>query len=142
MFPRRYFLCGPFVLFMLSVHCCLVVTCWEGADLLAPVCDVSLCFVTFPCGILGQVWYLIVSIPDLCPLSYCVICIILQNIRCSFLSLFDYYMTLLILQNTLIYKFQHLIVPHTTYDIFPQYSEIFISLNMSVLCQLENIMRI
>ena len=25
--------------------------------------------VTFPCGILGQVWYLIVSIPDLCPLS-------------------------------------------------------------------------
>ena len=24
-------------------------------------------FVTFPCGILGQVWYLIVSIPDLCP---------------------------------------------------------------------------
>ena len=27
-------------------------------------------FVTFLCGILGQVWYLIVSIPDLCPLSY------------------------------------------------------------------------
>ena len=27
-------------------------------------------FVTFPCGILGQLWYLIVSIPDLCPLSY------------------------------------------------------------------------
>ena len=26
-------------------------------------------FVTFPCGILGQVWYLIVSIPDLCCLS-------------------------------------------------------------------------
>ena len=26
--------------------------------------------VTFPFGILGQVWYLIVSIPDLCPLSY------------------------------------------------------------------------
>ena len=26
--------------------------------------------VTFPCGILGQVWYLIVSIPDLCCLSY------------------------------------------------------------------------
>ena len=25
-------------------------------------------FVTFPCGILGRVWYLIVSIPDLCPL--------------------------------------------------------------------------
>ena len=26
--------------------------------------------VTFPCGILGQVWYLIVLIPDLCCLSY------------------------------------------------------------------------
>ena len=24
----------------------------------------------FPCGILGQVWYLIVSIPDLCHLFY------------------------------------------------------------------------
>ena len=27
-------------------------------------------FVTFPCGILGQVWYLIVLIPDLCHISY------------------------------------------------------------------------
>ena len=27
-------------------------------------------FVTFQCGILGQVWYLIVLIPDLCHLSY------------------------------------------------------------------------
>ena len=27
-------------------------------------------FATFPCGILGQVWYLIVLIPDLCRLSY------------------------------------------------------------------------
>ena len=26
--------------------------------------------VTFPCGILGQVWYLIVSFPDLCRLAY------------------------------------------------------------------------
>ena len=26
--------------------------------------------VTFPIDILGQVWYLIVSIPDLCPLSF------------------------------------------------------------------------
>ena len=45
-----------------SVHCCLVVTCWEMADLLALVCDVNCVFVTFPCGILGQVWYLIVLI--------------------------------------------------------------------------------
>ena len=27
-------------------------------------------FVTFTFGILGQVWYLIVSIPDLCTLTY------------------------------------------------------------------------
>ena len=27
-------------------------------------------FDTFPCGILGQVWFLIVSIPDCCHLSY------------------------------------------------------------------------
>ena len=52
-----------------SVHCCLVVTCWERADLLALVGDVY-CIVTLPCGILGQVWYLIVSFPDLCCLSY------------------------------------------------------------------------
>ena len=53
-----------------SVHCCLVVTCWERADLLALVGDVYCTFVTFPCGILCQVWYLIVSFPDLCFLSY------------------------------------------------------------------------
>ena len=29
------------------------------------ICRVHCVFVTFPCGILGQVWYLIVSIPDL-----------------------------------------------------------------------------
>ena len=32
--------------------------------------DVHCTFVTFPCGILGQVRYLIVSFPDLCRLSY------------------------------------------------------------------------
>ena len=51
-----------------SVHCCLVVTCW--ADLLALVGDVCCIFVTLSCGILGQVWCLIVSFPDLCRLSY------------------------------------------------------------------------
>ena len=33
-------------------------------SLLSLVCEVCV-FVTFPYGILGQVWYLIVSIPDL-----------------------------------------------------------------------------
>ena len=51
---RRYFFCGSFVLFMscvcnafASVHGCLVVTCWERADLLAVVCDVCV-FIHFP----------------------------------------------------------------------------------------------
>ena len=53
-----------------SVYCCLVVTWRERADLLALVCDVYCDFFTFPFGILGQVWDLIVSIPDPCCLSY------------------------------------------------------------------------
>ena len=53
-----------------SVHCGLVVTCMERADLSALVCDVYCDFVTFPFGFVGQVWYLIVSIPDPCCLSY------------------------------------------------------------------------
>ena len=38
---------------------------------LAPDCIMFSCvFVTFPYGLLGQVWYLIVSIPDLCLLTF------------------------------------------------------------------------
>ena len=54
----------------MSVYMCLVVTCWERADPLALVCGVQLSVCTFPMGILGHVWYLIVSIPDLCTLTY------------------------------------------------------------------------
>ena len=64
---QTYFFCGSFVLlscFRASVHCCLMATC------LALVCDVYCVFVIFPCGIRGQVWYLIVSFPDLFHLSY------------------------------------------------------------------------
>ena len=53
-----------------SVYCCLVVSYWEWADLLALLGDVYCIFITFPCDILCQVWYLIVSFPDLCFLSY------------------------------------------------------------------------
>ena len=49
------------------------VTCWERADLLAFVGDVYFIFVTFSCGIMCQVWYLIVSFPGLCHLSYFVL---------------------------------------------------------------------
>ena len=54
----------------MSVHCCLVFTCWEGAVLLVLVGDANCIFVTFPCGILGHEWYLIVSFLDLYRLSY------------------------------------------------------------------------
>ena len=53
----------------LSVYLCLVVTCWERADLLALVCGVLLSVCHFPIGILSQVWYSIASIPDLCTLT-------------------------------------------------------------------------
>ena len=53
-----------------SVYVYLAVTCWERADLLPFVCGVLLRVCHFPIGILDQVWYLIVSIPDLCTLTY------------------------------------------------------------------------
>ena len=57
-FPRRYFFCGSFVLFVscvshafTSVHCCLVVTCCQRGDPLALVGDVYCIFCYFP------MWY-------------------------------------------------------------------------------------
>ena len=58
------------------VHCCLVV---KGLTSWLLFLIINSDFVTFPCGILGQVWYLIVSIPNRCRLSY-------------FVSHHDYYM--------------------------------------------------
>ena len=64
------YLCLVLVMF----HVCSVKPCGhllgKGWPLGSLVCDVLLCFVTFPYGILGQVWCLIVSIPDLYLLSY------------------------------------------------------------------------
>ena len=68
-----------------SVHCCLVVTCLERADLLALVGAVYCSFVTFPCSILGQVWYLIVSFPDLCRLSYFYQDVSCRRVNCTFI---------------------------------------------------------
>ena len=64
------FLCLVLSHAFVFVQCCLVVTCWERADLLDLVGDVYCIFVTFPCSVLGQVWYLIVLFPDPCRLSY------------------------------------------------------------------------
>ena len=63
------FLCLVFLMFCV----CSLLPCghlMEETDLLAPVGDVYCIFVTYPCGILSQMWYLIVSFPDLCHLSY------------------------------------------------------------------------
>ena len=71
----------------LSVHCSIIVTCWERADLL---CAMFYCvFIAFLCGVLCQVWYLIVSIPDLCLLTYfdpqcnCCWCLALRKASCG-----------------------------------------------------------
>ena len=61
----------------LYVFYCLVCSMQPCDHLLAKgwsldylVCDVSLCFVNFPYYVYINVWYLIVSIPDLCLLFY------------------------------------------------------------------------
>ena len=55
----------------LSVHCSHGITCWERASLLAILYVVFSCvFVTFTCGVLGQVWFSIESIPYLSLLTY------------------------------------------------------------------------
>ena len=55
----------------LSVHCSLVLNCWERDKLLALLYVMFSCvFVTLPCGILGQMWYLIISISECCLFTY------------------------------------------------------------------------
>ena len=64
-----FYLCLVFI--MLS--CLFIATLWSpaGKGLTSWLSFVmSICvFVTFSCGILCQMWYLIVSFPDLCHLS-------------------------------------------------------------------------
>ena len=65
------FLCLSLQYCNVFFFCSLAVTYWAMADLLALLYVMSSClFVTFSYCVLGQVWYLIVSIPDLCLLSY------------------------------------------------------------------------
>ena len=49
-------------------HCLKEGKSWPLRSL---VCDVFLCFVTFPYGVLGQLWYSIVWVPDFYLLSHC-----------------------------------------------------------------------
>ena len=65
------YFCLVFVMLScVSVYWCLVVTRLGRAELLGLVRNVYLWTCHFPVGILSQVWCLIVSIPDLCSLSY------------------------------------------------------------------------
>ena len=62
--------CHCHTVFKLSVSCIIVVTFWERIDPLTLLYVLFFIFVTFQYGVLGQVWYLIVSIADLCLLPY------------------------------------------------------------------------
>ena len=64
------YLCSVFVmLFVCSLQPCSYLL-GKGYHLGSFVCDDCLCFVTFSCGVVGQVLYLIVSISSLCLLIY------------------------------------------------------------------------
>ena len=68
-----WIICVINVLCLSCFRVCLLLPCGHlkrRADLLALVFGVYCDFVMFPFGILGQVWYLIVSISDPCYISY------------------------------------------------------------------------
>ena len=65
-------LCFLCLLFLMLSHL-FIVTLWSPAGKELTfwlLLMLFIVFVTFPCGILGQAWYFIVSFPDLCHLSY------------------------------------------------------------------------
>ena len=65
-----FFICVCLYQTVMSVSSSPLATLWKRADLLAFLYVMSSCvFVTFPFGVLGQMWYLIVSIPVLCIFS-------------------------------------------------------------------------
>ena len=64
-------LCFTFVILSCLFIAALLSPAGKRADLLPRLyVKFSCVFVTFQCGVLGQVLYLIVSIPDLCLLNY------------------------------------------------------------------------
>ena len=87
----------------LSVQCRLVVTCWERVKLLALLYVMLSCyFVTFPYGVLGQVWYLIV-LPSYLLLKY--------NIRTPIQDIANF-MAMNKLRNSFFFLFLLLEPPH------------------------------
>ena len=63
------YLCLVFVMFSRLFSASLWSPSGKGLNSWLLLLVFNCTFVTFTCGILGQVWYLIVLIPDLCPLS-------------------------------------------------------------------------
>ena len=80
---------------------------------------VSAVSLSLPIGILGQVWYLIVSIPDLCTRTYFVLCCKLQV---ALYGLIVVQLTILLAQfsNVVVWAYTHLSVTicHTGTSIF------------------------
>ena len=64
------FLCHVFVMLSRLSIAALWSTAGKGLASWLVFVTLNCVFVIFPCGILGQMWYLIVSIPDLCHRSY------------------------------------------------------------------------
>ena len=64
-----FYLCLVFVMLLRLFIAALWSPAGKGLTSWLSVVMFNCVFVTFPCGILGQVWYLIVLIPDLCRLS-------------------------------------------------------------------------
>ena len=84
------------VLYLLCFRACLFIDALWSPDLLALVCDILLRSCHFPIGILGQVWCLIVSIPDLCPRSY------FEPVPKSLLTFMPYYLLIKLIK--VVYK--------------------------------------
>ena len=58
------------VIYVLCLSCFLVFSLQPALWSSRVYVKLSSVFVAFPCGVLSRVWYLIVSIPDLCCLTY------------------------------------------------------------------------
>ena len=73
------------VIYVLRLSCIAALwsPAWKGLTSWLLFVMFNCTFVTFPCGILGHVWYLIVSIPDLCRLSYFTCLFITRDCSCS-----------------------------------------------------------
>ena len=64
------YLCLASVMFSLLLIAALWSPAGKGLTSWLAFVTLNCVFFTFPCGILSQVWYLGVSIPDLCDISY------------------------------------------------------------------------